>query len=193
MKKALVLALALFVVFGLGCRHTDGGGRAGRGNGWIPQPQNPPVRNTLRSATFKSHLYKAVDAKTYTLDMSQVPSMYQDEIRFYLVNALSHRDMAFEPKARFIIKVELTDSNIGLNDIRGIKSRQLGLKMAGFDKRELNWTVEVNAHGRPNTIANSWLPGMVAVATYYMGQSRGGMQNIANIPTALFEVNNFKR
>lgn len=193
MKKALVIALALFVVFGLGCRHTDGGGRAGRGTGWIPQPQNPPVQNTLKSATYKSHLYKAVNARAFALDLNQVPSMYRDEIKFYLLNAFSHRDMAFDPKARFIVKVELTDSNIGLDNIRGIKDRHLNLKMAGFEKRDLSWTVEVSAHGRPNTVANGWLPGMVAVATYYIGQSRGGLQQLNTIPTALFEVNNAKR
>ena len=193
MKKVFLMTLALFVMLASGCRHTDGGGRRGGRDGWIPQPAIPPVRNTLRSATFKATLNKAVNHKHYALDLTKVPSMYQEEIKFYLMNALSHQDMEYLPKSRFLIQVSLMDSNIGLDNIRGIRERNLDLVLTGFEKKELCWNVEVKARGRANVSANGWLPGMMAVATYYMGQNRGGMQQIGTIPTAVFQVNNPKR
>ncbi len=183
MKKVLLIALVMITAMGIGCRH-----RTVERNAWIPQAMNPPVRNTLRAATFSAHVDKQIVSKTYALDLRNVPQIYHGEVSFYVINALSHKGLTLAEQSDCVISVSLLDSNMGLTSLRGVRGRDLTLVLEAVENGTPCWNVTVKARGHAEANANGWLPGMAAVAYQNIGLNHGGMQNISRIPSALQNV-----
>ncbi len=169
MKKLFIFALLMVAAIGFGCRHRA----AVQPGAGLPHAMTPPVPNTLRFATFRANTKKQVTSQTYVLDLKNVPGIYQKEIAFYIVNGLSHKGLTQAEQSECVISVSLGDSNVGLNSLNRVRSREVMLTIDAVENNEPCWNVSVIARARTaNVEVNGWFAGMSAVACLYLGKQQ---------------------
>lgn len=159
----------------------------------------PPVRNTARVAHVRATAVKKAVSKEYRLDLSGVQAPYAAEIAYYTEKALAYdsalTSFNFSPlkrndgSAQLVIKVDLSVT-AGASGRRGTRYRPC-YTISAIENGEQIWMVQASCESvvRDLSKINGWLPGIVASARMYIGQSRvAPMQAVTKYPEFLSAI-----
>ena len=159
----------------------------------------PPVRNTVRVSHVRASAVKKAVSKEYRLDLSAVQEPYAAEIAYYTEKALAYDSplTAFnftslkrnDSSSQLVIKVSLSVT-AGASGRRGTRFRPC-YTISAFENGEQIWMVQASCESVARDLSkiNGWLPGIVASARMYIGQSRvAPMQSVTKYPEFLAAI-----
>lgn len=149
----------------------------------------PPQPNKAKICSVNINVIKPAETKEYLLDISKVPEAYQNEIKFYTVNAMNYVEFKAVEKSDLVLKIELIDSHMNIVSANPRKERKsVQYKITAVEKENIIWTVTSSCNGRASEVSNFWFPGLVAAFLPHFGQPHHGMVGIAKYPIYLNAV-----
>lgn len=150
----------------------------------------PPQANKVKVCTVRPNFLKQTELKEYKLDLSKVPQPFQNEIKFYTVNALHSVGLKETAASDLVVAVEVIDSHLNIVSANPRKERKsVQITITATEKGTMIWTVTSACSGRASEVSNFWFPGLIASILPNFGQNRGGPLAIGKYPVYLNAVN----
>jgi len=154
-----------------------------------PTAMTPPLQNRAKVCSLNTSFSKQSELKEYALDVSKVPEVYQNEIKYYTINALNYVGLKEASNSDLVITAELTGShlnNIPQNPHQERKT--VNFRLTATEKGDHIWTIATGCSGKASEISNYWFPGLVAAFLPYFGKNRGRPIAISKYPLYLNAV-----
>ncbi len=149
----------------------------------------PPLQNRVRVCSLNTNFSKQAELKEYVLDVSKVPEVYQNEIKYYTINALNYVGLKVTSNSELVIAAELTDSHLDVIPLNPRRERKtVNYQLTATEKGNRIWTISTGCSGRASEISNYWFPGLVAAFLPYFGENRSRPIAIGKYPLYLNAV-----